>query len=865
MIDIREKLEIPLDNLESQMKMIIYPNMKGRNLLFVEDDHKKYNESRFQVFEGKKYIYELINPGDWCIDTEKTSGVFTKIKDGVIGGFNPNVFVGTFQIPFIHRQSQEIKYEYIEIRSTKISYEKEISDSDLNSERSEYQLMIEDIAEQSVDLVLQYNIPIQQAYESGSNQLKDENAFYQRFLFVRSLFKNQEFEESIQKIMSNPATRWITEEEDRDIRNVRKFTPKNIRELTSRSNRMPFPDVVPGLKDFPMKISSLRKIESVDTPENRFIKHVLASLLSFCDNIASKLDKAKLFCEFAEVREIAQRLENLINQAFFRSIKSPNSLNINSPVLQRRSGYRELLRAWLRFHLTAQLSWKFEKDKDNLFTGGKKDIAKLYEYWVFFILFKVLNEKFDRFVIKDIYQWLDGLIVPDKNGLGLILQEGKTRSFQFTYQSESRSLNIKFYYNRTFLGGRVYDEDKRAGSYSKAFRPDYTISIWPSDIKKQEDAEIAESIVHVHFDAKYKVENSLFKHQEFAVQETESNLVNNESEQLKEIEKIINYSGSESEINEKKRVLNEKINELGQIEFKDLHGLKLAELISYYELLKDEQLACEIITLRDKEESEGSFKNIDLYKMHSYKDAIRRSGGAYILYPGKSNDKTTFQGFHEIIPGVGAFSLRPNNEREATENIKTFIDKVIENLEDVLSHRERMAKTARKIYSHKYNKRDAQLDALIRQLGAVESADETLVLVGYCRGEQHKLWISGDLQNMRYNIRYGNGYDVNGQMAAARYLVLYSDNDFLHHEIYEIKPGSARIYTRDEMENSGYPKPSHSLYFVFELKAKIDLESSYYFDRDSPIFFSKLADLELKYRPFTLSLIELARIRIKVE
>ena len=40
--------------------------------------------------------------------------------------------------------------------------------------------------------------------------------------------------------------------------------------------------------------------------------------------------------------------------------------------------------------------------------------------------------------------------------------------------------------------------------------------------------------------------------------------------------------------------------------------------------------------------------------MHAYKDAIRRTGGAYVLYPG---DKSINQkGFHEIIPGLRCIS-----------------------------------------------------------------------------------------------------------------------------------------------------------------------------------------------------------------
>jgi len=254
---------------------------------------------------------------------------------------------------------------------------------------------------------------------------------------------------------------------------------------------------------------------------------------------------------------------------------------------------------------------------------------------------------------------------------------------------------------------------------------------------------------------------------------------------------------------------------------------------------------------------------VDLYKMHAYKDAIRRSGGAYILYPGTLNENPPYRGFHEIIPGVGAFSVRPNNEGEASENIKQFIDKVIENLEDVLSQRERMARSAKKVYTETYNAVDPKLDSLIRQLDSVEIPDETHVLVGYCKDEKHRKWISGDSANMRYNIRYADGYEVNGKMAAARFLILHTGKEFKHQEIYKIKPDSAKIFTKDEMIKLGYKGAIHPLYFVFELAEKIALDATYRFDEQSSILSKKLAELKSYYRPFTLNLMELSKIRLK--
>lgn len=165
---------------------------------------------------------------------------------------------------------------------------------------------------------------------------------------------------------------------------------------------------------------------------------------------------------------------------------------------------------------------------------------------------------------------------------------------------------------------------------------------------------------------------------------------------------------------------------------------------------KEELKASASLRTRETEEKKGIYKNIDLYKMHAYKDAIRRSGGAYILYPGNTESETNFNGFHEIIPGIGAFALRPNNEGIASKNIEQFIDKVIANLEDVLSQRERMAKSAGRVYANKPEPIiDKKLDALIRDLHSSQLPDKVQVLVGYFKNETHKKWIES---KKSYNI-----------------------------------------------------------------------------------------------------------------
>ena len=82
----------------------------------------------------------------------------------------------------------------------------------------------------------------------------------------------------------------------------------------------------------------------------------------------------------------------------------------------------------------------------------------------------------------------------------------------------------------------------------------------------------------------------------------------------------------------------------------------------------------------------------DLLKMHAYRDAIRRTDGAYVLYPGNQPSKqAAFKSFyHEILPDLGAFAIKPNENGQAVglESVSQFIDQVIEHMTDPKTARE---------------------------------------------------------------------------------------------------------------------------------------------------------------------------------
>ena len=74
---------------------------------------------------------------------------------------------------------------------------------------------------------------------------------------------------------------------------------------------------------------------------------------------------------------------------------------LNSQVLQKREGYRDILKYFLNLEFSFRLDW--DEISDN-FKGYERKLSELYEYWCYFKLIKVLNKLSDKKLdFNDIY------------------------------------------------------------------------------------------------------------------------------------------------------------------------------------------------------------------------------------------------------------------------------------------------------------------------------------------------------------------------------------------------------------------------------------------------------------------------------
>ena len=658
--------------------------------------------------------------------------------------------------------------------------------------------MLKDITDKCTELLMQINSPVEQNFETDFS--RDNETIYQRFSFINAIIQKKDFEEAVLKIIASPKTNWDTEEEVVDIRRIRRFNNATTKQITSGSNRIPLQTSHPlykaGIQSIPNKINSFRKIEHTDTPENRFIKHALEVFLRFAEDCQQYFKDKGYARPSIEASYLVTKLDGYLSQSFFKEISRPTSLKLNSPVLQRKSGYREILSTWLQFDLAAKLVWK---GGDDVYKAGKRDIATLYEYWLFFTLYDLFKAKFKIKDIEHEEQSYNHLIEPTKDGLNVMVKQGKHTALYGDFITENRALKVKFSYNRSFKGGTKYT-DEQAGSYTTTLRPDYTLSVWPAMLKEKE-AEKQELIVHIHFDAKYKVT-------QFQIQTSVDN---------------------------------------------------------------------DLIEQEENNERKGIYKNADLLKMHAYKDAIRRSGGAYVLYPG--TEKKGIRGFHEIIPGLGAFSINPTGQNNDISELSKFIDLVIEHLLDRASQREYSAVKSYKI--HKKKKDDYLDDGITPNIlselmpeyfdnekNEKLIPDETFVLVGYCKNNLNIDWYK---KEGKYNFRMDDdkgSLSLENNVVNAKYLLLRESGKDTANRVFKIKSKGPKV-VQGTLLPKGYKTNNLKPYYLV-----IEIEKSESADFNGASFNFKNLDKyeEIKSKnnhvtaaeiPFAVTLTELMRVKVK--
>jgi len=358
-----------------------------------EAEAREHGETPVQLRESERYEYQVI-PANGADLRLRCSLASRRRSLGEGGGpdaglVETKTFCGTLLMelvegPVDHDKSAAAS-ALIDVRSLKLDY------------RTEYRGMLRRLAEEIAGLVADARSSAKTGFKSSFEERRDEGWLQLQLELLREILDGSDFTAAMQRIVSYPHETLSTVVDsvstDRPIR----WKPSAVRQLVSNNPRRAVPSSHPlrmsaGLASVAERVSIPRRSRDLDTSENRFIKFALSEFRSFLAHAHGVFDGAKGWGASAALsRRLASTVEDWLGRAFFQEIGLMRLAPLGSPVLQRKAGYREVLRWWLRFKTAAELSWA---GGEELFKAGQRDVASLYEYWLFF--------RADRLVLQDL-------------------------------------------------------------------------------------------------------------------------------------------------------------------------------------------------------------------------------------------------------------------------------------------------------------------------------------------------------------------------------------------------------------------------------------------------------------------------------
>ena len=240
---------------------------------------------------------------------------------------------------------------------------------------------------------------------------------------------------------------------------------------------------------------------SLDTPENRFIKMVVAKTADSLGKLHTKLkhesnapENQRLSQTFVdELQDWQKPLRSLLSRSFLSEVGPHRGLKHESLVLQQQIGYCSVYRVWqeLRFYLDL-----FDKQSQI----SMRSIDEIYEIWCFLELRRILTEDLD---FEELNQNTEAL---RNRGLEVELKDGMAGSFEFT---RNDGLKITLAHEPVFQSKSQDGSSLPIRTYWLTQKPDILLRATYADGRK---------CIWL-FDAKYRVDQERWRAQSDVLQE----------------------------------------------------------------------------------------------------------------------------------------------------------------------------------------------------------------------------------------------------------------------------------------------------------------------------------------------------------
>lgn len=471
---------------------------------------------------------------------------FSHLKDVWIANVNFRGFAGKTFINIIY-EDVEIYSLMVEVRTKKLGYD------------NEYSQMIADLAKYSSGLLFNVKSSLYQNYILPPDNLT-RGTLYEYYMLLEYLFRPENLPSVSEYLSRNLYSLLENTSELVPTPLVSNIGANEIAELSSNPHHISETTKQYSIYNdedkyyIPLMINEMKYVDNINVPENRFYKYFLEFIRDLINKLYHENPDAKQVK--LSLKHYNDIINSILSHKYFKDISRLDYVSLNSQVLQKKEGYREILQYYLMFEFGLKISFD---DLTDEFRGYQKELSKVYEIWQYFQLIEILNAM--TVSDKDLENFVD------TENWTITLENIKKLDYFKPLVINDKEIEVILRYNYSFESSETY-KNGDLSTYSEQLDPDYTIQLKYENTTK-----------FIHFDAKYKIKK-------------------------------------------------------------------------------------------------GTYKKEDIHKMHTYKDGINDTLGAFVLYPGE-NPKTIYYEKDGCFGAVGALCLKPGTTNKNQKEIKKFIKEFV--------------------------------------------------------------------------------------------------------------------------------------------------------------------------------------------
>lgn len=438
-----------------------------------------------RLTEGGEYRFEFQGARGRLVRWEPEELFDPDDETGNSGRLRPRLSTGRVEL-VANLGGQRSRAVAIEVRSIKLGY------------LDDYRNMLASIARLGSELLLERFAASAQRLQVDGTQ--DAATLYQRFALLQSLLRSEALESGIKRVLATPYVAWRTTERDVSPGASIRGGSQLARRLCGAGARTDWDgSSVDGLVSLPRRLAEERTEETLDSVPNRFVKHALGQWLTLVTEMQGALmvekerttrdaqrGSAPIERGLAEADRLSHLLQGYLRHPLFSDVGDMSTFPGANQVLQKGHGYRQIFETYVLYEFGSRLAWS---GGDDVFGAGQRNVATLYEYWVFLELARIVGD------LCQSKPDLSSLIEASPEAISLGLRRGIERCIGGIVSRRGRTYRLELHFNREF---RSNGTDR--GSWTRTMRPDCSLCITPLD-----DVAPAADNLWLHFDAKYRV------------------------------------------------------------------------------------------------------------------------------------------------------------------------------------------------------------------------------------------------------------------------------------------------------------------------------------------------------------------------